>query len=81
MLALSETQVALLLALDAGVQLRINRNVVWIRRRPYAIRDLYALRTAGLVGSAATPVGMRSAKNFELTARGVRAAQRLTGHR
>jgi transposase-like protein len=80
-LALSETQVALLLALDAGVQLRINRNVVWIRCHPYSIRDLYALRTAGLVGSAATPVGMRGAKSFELTARGVTVVQRLTNHR
>ncbi|MET7424348.1 hypothetical protein [Dactylosporangium sp. NPDC005555] len=77
MLTLTDGQMALLLAMDAGMQMKINRNVVWIRRRPYAMADLYALRAAGLVRSAETPVGMRSAKNFELTDRGVTQAQRL----
>lgn len=76
-LTLTERQVALLLAMHAGTQMQVNRNVVWIRRRPHTMADLYALRAAGLVRSA-NPLGLRGANNFELTDRGVTQAQRLT---
>jgi hypothetical protein len=76
-LTLTDSQVALLLAMHVGAQMQVNRNVIWIRR-PHAMADLYAVRAAGLVRSANPVLGLRGANNFDLTDRGVTEAQRLT---
>jgi hypothetical protein len=59
MLTLTESQVALLVAMGARAQMQVNRNVIWIRRRPHAMADLYALRAARLVRSANPLLGLR----------------------
>jgi len=75
-LTLTDSQIELLQAMNAPVQAHISRGMVWIRRRPYKVPDLFALRAAGLVQAAEFGNGARGVHRFELTARGITEARR-----
>ncbi|MEU3455268.1 hypothetical protein ABZ671_16980 [Micromonospora sp. NPDC006766] len=75
MLTLTDSQIELLEAMDGPVNTHVTRGTVWIRRRPYKLPDLYALRAAGLVQAAEFRNGARGTHRFELTARGIAEAR------
>lgn len=76
MLILTDKQVELLLAMNAPVNTKVHEGIVWIQRRKYDIRDLYALRAARLALLAEVRTGARGATRFELTDNGIAEATR-----
>jgi len=76
-LSLTDAQVRLLIAMCGTAVASINQGCVWVAGSKHRVRDLLALRAAGLVCSA--EVGRDSGhwvKRWQLTAIGIAEAQR-----
>jgi hypothetical protein len=73
---LSEAQVELLIAMNRPVNTHVRGDAVWIGHHQYDLRDLFALRAAGLVHSAEITKGARGVSRFHLNDKGISEAQR-----